>query len=509
MNETSANASRRRLLKSGAGLAAAPFVTTLGMMATRNAQAQTAGCARLVGMIASPYGTVAPVADLTTGLNLLQLPPGFSYKSMGWRDDPMTDGRLCPNAHDGMAVVRSRRVGRSTELTLIRNHELGTASAASLRLVNAPVYDHSGTGNLPSGGTTTMVVRDGVMVEVRPSLGGTMTNCAGGVTPWETWLTCEENSSDRTSVGGRKHGYVFEVSPNPGETTAQPIFDMGRFNHEAVAIDPSTNFAYETEDANPVAGLYRYEPDNTSGGVNTLADGGTLKAARIRAIVSSCYTTVEQANQTGFAAPFLGDEYELEWVELATPDSNPTTASVLGTTRNVSGPFAQAWAQGCARMLRGEGIWYHAGKIYIVDTAAGAEGCVWELTLATQRIKAIYVSQTQLAGNNVDNITVSPRGGILCCEDGGNSNDGTLGNGARLFGLALDSKPYLFAKNNINFTTAQYAAAGKNLQGGTGNQLGGEFAGACFDPTGRTLFVNAQTPGVTFAITGPWANGNL
>ena len=69
------------------------------------------------------------------------------------------------------------------------------------------------------------------------------------------------------------------------------------------------------------------------------------------------------------------------------------------------------------------------------------------------------------------------------------------------------AKAYLFAKNNFDFTTAQYAAAGKDIGGG--NSLSKEFAGACFDPAGRILFVSIQTPGITFAITGPWANGNL
>jgi len=500
------DASRRTLLKGSASLTVAPFVATFGMMAARNADAQQA-CVRFSSMTTSPYGTVAPVADLTTGLPLLQLPPGFTYKSMGWTNDAMSDGRASPSNHDGMAVVSSRRVGRSTELMLIRNHELGTTAPSNLRLVNAPTYDNSGTGNLPAGGCTILVVRDGNLVEVRPGIGGTQTNCAGGPTPWGTWLTCEETTANRTAAGGRKHGYVFEVSTNPDETTARPIIGMGRCSHEAACVDPTTNFVYLTEDASQVSGLYRYEPDNTEGGVGTLEDGGRLKAARVKTIVRSCVQTVEEANQRGVAAPFLGDEYDLEWVEISDPDADPGQINVLGTNRNASGPFRQAWAAGCARMVRGEGAWYYGGKAYFTDTSAGGEGCVWELNLATQRIKCIYVSQGQLAGNNIDNITVSPRGGILCCEDGGTSNDGALGNGSRLFGLMPDGSPYMFAKNNLTFTTAQYQAVGKSVSGG--NQLGNEFCGACFDPTGRILFVSIQTPGITFAITGPWAKGTL
>jgi len=142
------------------------------------------------------------------------------------------------------------------------------------------------------------------------------------------------------------------------------------------------------------------------------------------------------------------------------------TLDVLGTPVGASGPFGQAWAAGCARMQRGEGIWHHAGKVYVVDTAAGGAGCVWELTLATQRIKALYVSHDQRGGNHVDKHTVSPRGGLICCEDGGGSDDGSLGSGNRLVGLTAGGAPYLFAKNNLDFSAAQYAAAGKPLADG-------------------------------------------
>jgi uncharacterized protein len=496
---------RRRglLLKGSATVAAAPFLTTLGMMAARNAHAQV--CSRSTTMAPSPYGTVAPVADLVTGLPLLQLPPGFSYKSMGWTGDLMADGVPCAGAHDGMAVVRSRRVGRSSELTLIRNHELGTSSTR--RLMGAPAYDDAGTGSRPAGGTSTLIVRDGSLVEVRPSLAGTLTNCAGGLTPWGTWLSCEETTSSRVAVGGKKHGYVFEVDPEPGATTGLPLAQMGRFAHEAVAVDPLSHFAYLTEDSSPVSALYRYEPANAAGGSGTFAQGGVLKAARITAVINGS-GTVDNANQVAFSSPCVGHEYQIEWVTLANPDSDPVGGvNVLGTPRTVSGPFKQAWDQGCARMLRGEGIWYHARRMYIVDTAAGGDGAIWELSLDTMRIKSIYVSAANGGGNNIDNVTVSPRGGILACEDGGSSPDGALGSGARLFGLGFDGLPYLFAKNNVNLTAGEIAAAGKNIA--ADDYTDSEFAGACFDPTGRLLFVNIQTPGITFAITGPWAKGTL
>jgi len=176
---------------------------------------------------------------------------------------------------------------------------------------------------------------------------------------------------------------------------------------------------------------------------------------------------------------------------------------------NVAGPFAQGWEQGALRMNRGEGMWYHEGKIYVMDTSGGpvSEGTIWELDVATQVMTCIYASANTLSGNNGDNITVSPRGHIVICEDGGTVND-AFGPGTRMMGLTPDGGTFIFCKNNVNLTSAQLAAVGKATSL-AGNNRSSEFCGACFDPTGRYLFVNIQTPGITFAITGPWANGTI
>jgi secreted PhoX family phosphatase len=166
-------------------------------------------------------------------------------------------------------------------------------------------------------------------------------------------------------------------------------------------------------------------------------------------------------------------------------------------------------------MSRGEGIFYANGRMFIVDTSTGVDsrgrrgrgnGSVWVLDLASQRIKALFVSGDQLAAHNPDNITVSPRGGVVLCEDGGESPD-QYGPGARLIGLTRGGESYYLAKNNIELTSTQVANAGKTVA--EGDHRGNEFCGACWSPDGRTLFVNIQTPGITFAITGPWLNGSL
>ena len=371
----------------------------------------------------------------------------------------------------------------------------------------------------PAGGTSNLLWRDNQWAGSMGSIGGTLGNCAGGLTPWGSWLTCEETIYDFSTIGGRKHGYVFEVAADPTQTIAEPIVGMGRFIHEAVAVDPATGVVYETEDNRNIAAFFRYVPTDTSGAVGSLHHGGTLQAARIKTLVRQARpSTLAQANDQGLLNPDIGDEYELEWVNIADPDADPVV--VVGQPGGVSmgfaaGPTHQALTQGCARMSRGEGIWYSAGKMFIVDTAAGVhsdgrigngEGAVWELTLATMRLRSIFVSGHQTAGNNPDNVTVSPRGGVVLCEDGGGSTD-AFGTGARLLGLNPAGEAYIFCKNNVNLSAQQVAGAGKTVS--AADHRGSEFCGATFDPTGRVLFANIQTPGITVAITGPWAKGNL
>ncbi|MFN7727256.1 MAG: alkaline phosphatase PhoX [Rubrivivax sp.] len=507
---------RGLLLGSGAAVAAA-FGAPIAAMAARSAelsaQRVSAGsqcsAADASLLIDSPYGPTAPVNDLSTGLPLIELPVGFSYKSHGWRGDAMSDGLITPGAHDGMGVVRTRRIGRSTEIVLVRNHEQSTSSNAA-NMVGAgrdsvAKYDTGLTGtSYQIGGNTNLVWRDGNWVGSYATLGGIFRPCAGGASTWGSWLSNEEIRSNSVSSTGKKHGYIFEVPADTSLTAvnATPLVAMGRFAHEASAIDPATGFWYLTEDQGNANTLYRFRPNNLSGGLNSLHAGGPLQGLKVRGVANA-----------DLRFPTLCQTFECEWVDIANPDADGITlASKVGNV-SASGPYAQAYQNGAAIFGANEGCWVANQVVFFTDKATGTSpvaraGVIWALDLASMVLKAIFVSRDRVVGNSPDNICISPRGGLLFNEDGGNSSptSATI-ESQHLKVLAPSGHSYIFAKHNYNFTAAQLAGAGKP-GAVTGNQRNTEWAGSVFSPDGRVLFVNLYC-GVTLAITGPFEKGHL
>jgi uncharacterized protein len=178
----------------------------------------------------------------------------------------------------------------------------------------------------------------------------------------------------------------------------------------------------------------------------------------------------------------------VEWVDIATPD-NPLPTSPGNFV------WAQGRARGAATFARLEGCWYgNDAKIYVVSTSGGiGQGQVWEYDPQAEVIRLLFQSPGAAVLNAPDNITVSPRGGLVLCEDGSGQEF--------LHGLTVEGEIFRFAQNNIVLNGER--------NGLVGNFTGSEWAGACYSPDGRWLFANVQSPGITFAITGPWMSGAL
>lgn len=307
------------------------------------------------------------------------------------------------------------------------------------------------------------------------------------------------STGDMATKGAAMDRASFEVTPI---LAAGRLYLCSPFN-EASAIDPATGYWYLTEDQGNANTLYRFRPSNAGGGLNSLHAGGQLQGLRVKNVANA-----------DMRSPMLCQEYACEWADIADPDLNSASLSTANGNVTASGPYRQAYANGAAIFGANEGCWVANGVVFFTDkqvtTNPARAGRIWSLDLATMTLKAIFVSADIQVGNSPDNLCVSPRGGVLFCEDGGNSgpNSGPAVTQQRLMVVHPNGGSYVFAKNNYNFTRAQLDAAGK-FGAPSGDDRNSEWCGACFSPDGRVLFVNLQGPGITLAITGPWASGTL
>jgi secreted PhoX family phosphatase len=474
--------SRRGFLRGGAtitaGAFALPALNGLGIMAQHGRAYASDG--------RGGYGPLSPVADLRDGVERLALPAGFHYRSISVAGTPMTDGNLTPLAHDGMAVFNTNDGFR-----LIRNHEDRNAAQSPNKSVGGPKptkYDQLG-----GGGTTTLVVNPFTRELERSwvSLNGTIVNCAGGRTPWRSWLTCEETIAGTADGWSKQHGYTFEVPVGADSTvSALPLKAMGRFSHEANATDPLSGIVYETEDAGLTSGFYRFMPNRRA----KLSDGGVLQMLAIEG----------EDNYVTYSGQTVGERLAVTWVAIPEPDPAPDGGSV----------FEQGAALGGAAFARLEGIWFGDGAFYFNSTSGGdaKQGQVWEYRPMGKdkgTLTLIFESPSADVLNMPDNITFSPQGGLLLCEDGDDDQ--------YLRGVTLDGKIFDFALNLTNdseWAGATFAVADPAWNVGSLRDLGSRS-----DRT--TLFVNRQGEtsgpnppeaggeGMTFAIWGPWRDGAL
>jgi len=415
-----------------------------------------AGCA---GRTTAP-AAAAPIAEsygalLPDAAGILDLPRGFSYRVLSSLGDAMDDGGTVPDKADGMGCFD---LGNG-EWALVRNHELrpgdsdGDASGAA--------FDTVARSLRPLPGGTTTVVLDATTLDVKRqyrSLAGTIRNCAGGLTPWGSWLTCEEDVSKADGRINKDHGWVFEVPAN-AERQVEPVAltAMGRFMHEAACVDPATGIVYLTEDRNDSM-LYRFIPIYPG----ELARGGTLQALVLDGVAE---TRNWDAVSVAVGQPIAGRWITLDNVEAPEDDLRQRGA-----------------AAGAAIFARGEGIWMGEGELFFTCTSGGAakEGqifCLRPGLHGPDALELFYESTDRDTYSFGDNITIAPDGHLIVCED---QYTDTVNNHLR--GITPQGEAYAFARLRLQT----------------------EPAGACFSPDGRTLFVNAYAPTRTLAITGPW-----
>ncbi len=428
---------------------------------------------------ASPAGAgYGPLLKDPEGI--LNLPKGFSYKIISRKGDKMSDGLFLPGAPDGMAAF----AGKNGRVIVVRNHEnspdrfengaFGEKNELLNTIASNKFYDY-GNSKAPSlGGTSTFVYdpRTGRIETQYLSLAGTARNCAGGPTPWNSWLTCEEATFRIGAYEGsaeKDHGYVFEVpaSEKVGLADPHPIIAMGRFNHEAVAVDPRTGIVYLTEDRGDSL-IYRFVP-RTPG---KLLDGGKLQALAIAGEKSFDTRNWESLNTPKFP---VREPADVVWIDIENVESPEDDLRYQGTNK------------GAACFARGEGMWWGKNEVYFACTNGGhiSSGQVFRYTPSASEGKAdekkspgklelFAESRDKEILKNCDNLTVAPWGDVVLCEDAPHPF---------LVGITPEGEYYKLGEN-VGFKS--------------------EFAGGVFSPSGETYFVNMQGAGLTVAITGPW-----
>jgi uncharacterized protein len=409
---------------------------------------------------------------------LFDLPKGFSYRILSMQGNEMDDGFAVPGGPDGMAAFP----GPDGLTIIVRNHELdnsqlaigpfGSRNQDLGRIEPGLVYD-AGFGKSPALGGTTTLLYDTArqrLLDQRISLAGTIRNCAGGPTPWNSWITCEETVQKANDECEKDHGYNFEVPARFKGSPVRPVplVEMGRFNHEAIAVEEKSGIVYQTEDRQDGT-LYRFIPN---------VPGELVRGGRLQQLVVADAPSLDTRNWGRHRDVPIGQRVAVRWIDVENVQSPDDSLRYEG------------FEKGAARFARAEGMWAGSEDIYFACTSGGRErrGQIWKYTPSPAEGTAEEAQQPGMLElfvepnnsgliDNADNLTVTPWGDLIVCEDGPGEQF--------LVGITPEGGIYKFGRNAQNDS---------------------ELAGACFSPDGTTMFVNVQWAGLTLAITGPWRN---
>lgn len=429
------------------------------------------------GSSATGVGYGPPIADPR---GVFDLPDGFTYRVIARTGQEMDDGLLFGGMPDGAAAF----AGPDGKTRLIVNHEnrptyalnspFGVQNERLGQIDPALIYDR-GHGRTPGlGGCSRLIYdsRTGEVLKREAAILGTERNCAGGPTPWNTWITCEETVTRAGDLAEQDHGFCFEVpAQHEGPVEPVPLTAMGRLYHEAVAVDPETSIVYLTEDRHDGC-LYRFIPKEP----RNLKAGGQLQALAIRETPSMDTRNWVDGEETSPHRTPVNEPLDVRWIDVE---------NVLAPDDDLR---YQSFSGGAAKFARGEGMWWGRQSVFFACTSGGKNrgGQIFRYVPSRfegtpdedrfpGRVELFTEPNDHDLVENADNLTVAPWGDLIVCEDA-KGPDG-------LVGITPEGEIYRFARNSVSDS---------------------ELAGACFSPDGSTLFVNIQSDGLVLAITGPW-----